>query len=175
MASIWTISGKFLARLLDFVSLLVLARLLSPADFGLVAIATSVLVIIESILDLPLTQALMRQPSPSEEMFATAFTLSLLRGLAISLLMMIISWPMAVIYDDSRLFALVAVLSIAPAMRGMISPRMVIFMQRFDFRREFALDLITKGSTCCSGQVLPWRRGAIGGLRWGPSPARLRR
>lgn len=62
-ASIWTISGKFLARLLDFVSLLILARLLSPADFGLVAIATSVLVIVETILDLPLTQALMRQSS----------------------------------------------------------------------------------------------------------------
>ena len=49
-ASIWTIGGKFLARLLDFVSLLVLARLLSPADFGIVAIATSVLVIVEAIL-----------------------------------------------------------------------------------------------------------------------------
>jgi len=73
-ASIWTIGGKFLARLLDFVSLLVLARLLSPEDFGLVAIATSVLVIVEAILDLPLTQALVRQRSPSDRMFATAFT-----------------------------------------------------------------------------------------------------
>ncbi|ANK92966.1 MULTISPECIES: lipopolysaccharide biosynthesis protein [Rhizobium] len=166
-ASIWTISGKFLARLLDFVSLLVLARLLSPADFGLVAIATSVLVIIEAILDLPLTQALMRQPSPSEEMFATAFTLSLLRGLAISLLMMVISWPMAVIYDDSRLFALVTVLSIAPSMRSMISPRMVLFMQRFDFKREFALDLITKGSTLLFGAGVAAATGSYWGLAVG--------
>jgi O-antigen/teichoic acid export membrane protein len=150
-ASIWTISGKFLARLLDFVSLLVLARLLSPADFGIVAIATSILVIVEAILDLPLTQALVRVASPSERMFATAFTLSLIRGTAISLLMIIIAWPMALIYDDPRLFSLVAVVSIAPAMRGVISPRMVVFMQRFDFRREFALDLIAKGSTLIFG------------------------
>ncbi|MGO7748476.1 oligosaccharide flippase family protein, partial [Rhizobium ruizarguesonis] len=74
-------------------------------DFGLVAIATSFLVIVETILDLPLTQALMRQPSPSDYMFSTALTLSLLRGVAISILMMIISWPMALIYDDSRLFS----------------------------------------------------------------------
>jgi len=146
-ASIWTISGKFLARLLDFVSLLVLARLLSPADFGIVAIATSVLVIVEAILDLPLTQALVRIPSPSERMFATAFTLSLMRGTAISLLMIVVAWPMALFYNDPRLFPLVAVISIAPAMRSVISPRMVLFMQRFDFRREFALDLLAKGST----------------------------
>ncbi|OWV80102.1 exopolysaccharide biosynthesis protein [Rhizobium sp. R634] len=166
-ASIWTISGKFLARLLDFVSLLILARLLSPADFGLVAIATSVLVIVETVLDLPLTQALMRQPSPSDKMFATAFTLSLLRGAAISLLMIIISWPMALIYDDSRLFALVAVLSIAPAMRSMISPRMVLFMQRFDFKREFALDLITKGSTLLFGVGVAVTTGSYWGLAVG--------
>ncbi len=146
-ASIWTISGKFLARLLDFVSLLVLARLLSPADFGIVAIATSVLVIVEAILDLPLTQALVRIPAPSERMFATAFTLSLMRGTAISLLMIVVAWPMALFYNDPRLFPLVAVISIAPAMRSVISPRMVLFMQRFDFRREFALDLLAKGAT----------------------------
>ncbi|TCS04366.1 lipopolysaccharide biosynthesis protein [Rhizobium sp. BK418] len=150
-ASIWTISGKFLARLLDFVSLLILARLLSPADFGIVAIATSVLVIVEAVLDLPLTQALVRVAAPSERMFATAFTLSLIRGTAISLLLIIIAWPMALIYNDPRLFSLVAVISIAPAMRSVISPRMVLFMQRFDFRREFALDLITKGSTLIFG------------------------
>ncbi|MBY5716911.1 lipopolysaccharide biosynthesis protein [Rhizobium leguminosarum] len=166
-ASIWTISGKFLARLLDFVSLLILARLLSPADFGLVAIATSVLVIVETILDLPLTQALMRQPSPSDDMFATALTLSLLRGVAISMLMMFISWPMALIYDDPRLFSLVAVLSIAPAMRSVISPRMVLFMQRFDFKREFALDLITKGSTLLFGVGVAVATGSYWGLAIG--------
>ncbi|UXN66285.1 oligosaccharide flippase family protein (plasmid) [Phyllobacterium sp. A18/5-2] len=150
-ASIWTISGKFLARTLDFVSLLALARILKPEDFGLVAIATSMLVIVEAILDLPLTQALMRQPSPSDRMFDTAFTLSVLRGGAISLLMVILAWPTALIYDDSRLVLLVAVLSLAPAMRSLISPRMVLFMQRFDFKREFALDIIAKGSTLLFG------------------------
>lgn len=166
-ASIWTIGGKFLARLLDFVSLLILARLLSPADFGLVAIATSVLVIIETFLDLPLTQALMRQPSPSDKMFATAFTLSAIRGAAISLLMIVIAWPMALIYEDHRLFPLMVVLSIAPAMRSLVSPRMVLFMQRFDFKREFALDIITKGSTLVFGVGAAIATGSYWGLAIG--------
>jgi O-antigen/teichoic acid export membrane protein len=166
-ASIWTIGGKFLARLLDFVSLLILARLLSPADFGLVAIATSVLVIVETLLDLPLTQALIRQSSPSDDMFGTAFTLSVLRGAAISLLMIIIAWPLTFIYEDHRLFPLVVVLSIAPAMRSLISPRMVLFMQRFDFKREFALDIITKGSTLVFGAGTAIATGSYWGLAIG--------
>ncbi|WP_271894293.1 lipopolysaccharide biosynthesis protein [Candidatus Phyllobacterium onerii] len=166
-ASIWTLGGKFLARLLDFVSLLVLARLLSPADFGLVAIATSVLVVVEAILDLPLTQALLRQRCPSDRMFATAFTLSVLRGTAISLLMVIVAWPIALIYHDPRLVSLVAVLSLAPAMRSLISPRMVIFMQRFDFRREFALDIIAKASTLLFGVGVTLMTGSYWGLAIG--------
>jgi O-antigen/teichoic acid export membrane protein len=70
-----------------------------------------------------------------------------MRGTAISLLMIVVAWPMALFYNDPRLFPLVAVISIAPAMRSVISPRMVLFMQRFDFRREFALDLLAKGAT----------------------------
>ncbi|MBB3309556.1 O-antigen/teichoic acid export membrane protein [Rhizobium sp. BK196] len=166
-ASIWTIGGKFLARLLDFVSLLILARLLSPADFGIVAIATSVLVIVEAILDLPLTQALVRIPSPSERMFATAFTLSLIRGTAISLMMIVVAWPMALIYNDPRLFSLIAVISIAPAMRSVISPRLVLFMQRFDFRREFALDIIAKGSTLIFGVGIALATDSYWGLAIG--------
>ncbi|MGO8655611.1 oligosaccharide flippase family protein, partial [Rhizobium ruizarguesonis] len=110
---------------------------------------------------------LMRQPSPSDDMFATALTLSLLRCVAISILMMIISWPMALVYDDSRLFSLVAVLSIAPAMRSVISPRMVLFMQRFDFKREFARDLITKGSTLLFGVGVAVATGSYWGLAIG--------
>ncbi|MBB3465115.1 lipopolysaccharide biosynthesis protein [Rhizobium sp. BK377] len=166
-ASIWTIGGKFLARLLDFVSLLILARLLSPADFGIVAIATSVLVIVEAILDLPLTQALVRIPSPSERMFATAFTLSLIRGTAISLIMIVVACPMALIYNDPRLFSLIAVISIAPAMRSVISPRLVLFMQRFDFRREFALDIIAKGSTLIFGVGIALATDSYWGLAIG--------
>ncbi len=114
-ASIWTIGGKLLARLLDFVSLLVLARVLKPEDFGLVAIATSVLVVVEAVLDLPLTQALIRQPSLTDKMLDTAFTLSVLRGAAISLTMFVLAWPMAFFYDDPRLILLVAALSVAPS------------------------------------------------------------
>ena len=44
---IWTVSFKFLERTIGFASTLILARLLVPADFGIVAMATSVIAILE--------------------------------------------------------------------------------------------------------------------------------
>src|ERR1700721_1806223 len=56
------IVSRLIARCIDLATLLVLGRLLSPADFGLVAIAMSIIMIVEAILELPVGQALVRLP-----------------------------------------------------------------------------------------------------------------
>lgn len=166
-ASIWTIGGKFLARILDFVTLLVLARLLQPDDFGLVAIATSLLVIVEAVLDLPLVQALVRQSELSRAILKTAFTLSLLRGAVIVAAMLLMAWPFAWFYDEPRLFALIAVISLAPAMRSINSPGMVVFMQAFDFRRDFILDIGGKFLTLICSVSVAYMTGSYWSLAVG--------
>ncbi len=136
-ASLWSMGGKLIARLIDFLTLLLLARLLTPEDFGLVAIAVSILVIVETVLELPLTQALLCHETLTDDLLDTAFTLSLIRGGIIAALMLSLAWPIGYLYDDMRLVPLMATLSLAPAMRSLVSPRMVIFMRAFDFKREF--------------------------------------
>lgn len=143
-AGIWTVGARLSSRVIDFAVLLVLARLLGPADFGLVATAMTVIYIVEAILELPLTFVLVRMPDVSDRMYNTAFTLGLIRGLTVAGLMAALSWPLASLYGDPRLTALICVLALAPAARGMISPRMVIFEKALDFRRKGILELMGK-------------------------------
>ena len=74
-------------RSIDFATLVILGRLLSPADFGLVAIAMSVMMIIEAVSELPTLQALMRVPVLSKTHYDTGFSFAILRalGLAVAL------------------------------------------------------------------------------------------
>ncbi|WP_118137351.1 oligosaccharide flippase family protein [Oceanicella sp. SM1341] len=143
-AGIWLVAGKLASKAIDFLILLLLARLLGPEDFGLVAMALTVVLIVEAVLELPLMQALVRVPEPSVAMFDTALTLGLLRGLVIAGLLGALAWPVAAFYQEPRLAPLLVVLGLGPVMRGMMSPRMVLFMQRLDFRREAALDITGK-------------------------------
>lgn len=143
-AGLWVISSKLAAKLVDFVSLLVLARLLGPADFGLVAIAMTAIFIVEAIFELPLSSALIRLADLTDDMFRTAFTLGLLRGASVGLVLVLLSWPIAALYRDPRLAELVCVLALAPMMRGLISPRMVIYARKLDFRPEVAMEVAGK-------------------------------
>jgi len=143
-AGAWVISGKLLARLFDLALLLILSRLLTPDDFGLLALAMAPILIGEALLELPLAQALIRFDRPTKPMYDTAFTLSIIRGLALALIFACLAWPLAVFYDDPRLTSLICALSIAPILRGTVSPRLVVFMKDMDFTREFALDFFGK-------------------------------
>src|ERR1700712_1950291 len=85
-ASIWTVGSKLVSKAIDLVTLLCLARMLGPADFGLVAMAMTSVLITEAIFELPLGIALIRIPEPelTSGMYDTALTLGLIRGVVIS-------------------------------------------------------------------------------------------
>lgn len=143
-AGFWVICSKLASKLVDLTSLLVLARCLGPADFGLVAMAMTTIFIVEAIFELPLSAALIRSIGITDEILQTAFTLGLLRGVIIGLLLAVLSWPIALVYGEPRLVELVCVLAFAPMMRGLISPRMVIFARAMNFRPEVIMEVSGK-------------------------------
>ena len=143
-AGAWTVGSRFAAKLIDLAMLLCLARFLGPAEFGLVAMAMAAVYVVEALFDLPMAAALIRVPVLTPDMLHTAFTLSLLRGLVVALLLCCVAWPMAAFSNEPRLVALLAVLALAPAMRGLVNPRMVEYARALDFRPDTVVELSGK-------------------------------
>jgi O-antigen/teichoic acid export membrane protein len=143
-AGLWTVGGKFASKLIDFVTLIVLTRLLTPADFGLVAMAMTAVFIVEAITEVPLSTALLRVAHPSRAMFQTAFTIALLRGGVVLALLALVSVPLSMVFERSELVALTCTLALAPTLRGLVSPGMARFARNLDFSREFLLDVVAK-------------------------------
>jgi len=138
------IGSRLVSRLFDFGALLVLARLLTPQDFGLVAIAMSLMQVIEAVFELPVAQVVVRAHEPDRAMLDTAFTLSLIRGLALAAVMALIAWPAALFFHQPPLAALILVLSLSPFMRGMISPGLAFYSRALSFRQDVAIELAGK-------------------------------
>ena len=136
--------SRLVAKFIDLGMLLCLARFLGPAEFGLVATAMAVVFVVEALFELPVAAALMRMPSVTTDMLHTAFTLSLIRGLTIASLLVALSFPLAAFNDEPRLVGLLAVLALAPALRGLVSPRLVEFSRAFNFRPDTAMELSGK-------------------------------
>ncbi len=140
----WTVSSRLSGRAIDFVTILVLARVLTPEDFGLIALATTLISILDTILEAPLSQALTRLRVLERAHFDTAFTLGLLRGLAISVVVLVAAWPFAAVFHDPRLVGLVALLALGPVARSLYSPAMVVFVRELRLGRAFTADTCGK-------------------------------
>ena len=141
LAGSMMVATRLGTRFLDLASILVLARLVRPADFGLVAIAASIVAVVEAALELPLNQALLRLEIIELSHYNTAFTLSALRCSVLYLLLLIAVHPLAVLYGEPRLVPLVLVLGLGALSRGMVNPRLAEFQKALSFWRDMSIEV----------------------------------
>ena len=119
----WLYGYRWLERLLDFLAIVVLARILSPDDFGLVAIAASFVTIIEGLAAFDVNKALIRIRDEARELYDSAWTLSVARGVLSALVMLAI----APLLTDERIGAVMCALAASPVLTGLANPRFVAF------------------------------------------------
>ena len=114
-------------------ALLVLARLLTPHDFGIAAIASAVLYFIVSLTQFSIYQALVQRPTVDQEHIDTAWTIALLRSLAIATFFVVAAWPLAYLYDDWSMHRVFVVIGITGAVMGLYNPHIVLAQKGMRF------------------------------------------
>jgi O-antigen/teichoic acid export membrane protein len=100
----WMLLARVAERGLGLVSLLILARVLVPADFGLVAMAMSVIVFVELASTFGFDLALIQREHLTREHYDTAWTLQIAFGLLCAALIAALAYPSAWFYDDRASF-----------------------------------------------------------------------
>lgn len=155
-SSAFLTGSRFLGRGLDIVAALVMARFLSPADFGVVTIGLAALMVLESFTELPVEDALLREKELRDEDVNTAFTLSALRGLSVAALLCASAVPLAMIYDDNRLVLLICLLAIAPVARGLRSTMMVKFRREVNYKPLAVIDMFCRITSFLLAVACAW-------------------
>ena len=102
----WLGAGRAFESILGLVITVVLARLLAPEDFGIVALAVSLTEIVTILTRLHLARALIQVDEVTDDHLHSAWTLSLIRGLVVTALIMGIAYPFVDAYNDSALVPL---------------------------------------------------------------------
>jgi O-antigen/teichoic acid export membrane protein len=99
--------------LLRMGSLMIMARLLDPKDFGLVGMVTAVIGIFNVFRDFGLSTAAVQRASVTEEQSSTLFWINLLVGATLGLLALVFAPFVVAFYHEPRLFGITAVLATA--------------------------------------------------------------
>lgn len=144
LGAAWMGAARIVVNLTAFASTIILARLLTPGDFGLVAIAAAAAGILASVSELSLNQALIKFDNPSDDDFHSAWTLNLLRAAALGIVLLAVAPALVAAYSEPRLLPVMGVVAITVAIRALENPRIVAFRRALDFRPDFQFDVAEK-------------------------------
>ena len=142
--AVWVMAWRLGMRVLGLVSTLVLVRLIRPADFGIIALATSFMQTIDDMLTLGTEEGVIREATPGRSFYDTAFTLNLLRGLSVTVLVGALAYPAARFFEDPRLGPVLLFVACLPVLDGVSNIGAVDFRRDLAFHKEFAIMVLPK-------------------------------
>ena len=144
----WKMVAEAIAQSTRIVVLLVLARFLTPTDFGVAGIVLAFVLFVPVLADLGLGASLIQRETVTEVERSTMFWASISLGVFFTLLGIGLSWPLAAFYDVPRLQTLFSAFSICFLIASLSSVPNALLMRDMDFK---SLQLRAMASTISGG------------------------
>jgi PST family polysaccharide transporter len=133
-AVFWTAIAKWSSQGISLVVFMVLANLLEPRHFGLLALTAVFVDILDLFLDQGFASALIQKDKLDPEHLDTAFWINLAIGGALMLIAMACAPLIAALFHEPQLTALIAVLSLKFLLRGLKSTQLALLNRAFRFK-----------------------------------------
>jgi lipopolysaccharide exporter len=140
----WVVAWRVMTRVLGVGSTLVLVRLLSPEDFGLVALATTFALALDVCLSIGVEDQIVRSRDPRRDLYDTAFTMNAARCAVVTVLILLLAEPAATFFGDARLREVLYALALSAILVCAVNIGVVDFRRSLSFEKEFKLQLLPR-------------------------------
>jgi O-antigen/teichoic acid export membrane protein len=130
---------RVVIRSMTVVRIAILARLLTPAQFGIFGIASLVLSFVEVFTEFGVNIFLVQLKENIKEYVSSAWIVSIFRGIVISLIILLSAPLIAYFFHSQDSVNTIRLIAIAPFIRGFINPVIIQFQKELQFNREFFL------------------------------------
>lgn len=164
----WSAVEKFLRQSLMMLFSIIIARQLSPSDYGLVAMLTIFLTVAQIFVDSGFVEALIQKQDRTEIDFSTTFWFNIGVALLIYAMLFLISPFIADFYDEPLLEDLLvwmALIFVINAFRTVQQAKLNIAM---DFRRQAWISIIAISVSGCVGIWMACHDFGVWTLVWQP-------
>lgn len=140
----WTVCLRLADRGIGLLSTAVLARILLPTDFGLIALALTLQGVLNTTTQFSFDVFLIYNQKASKRHYDTAWTLSIIRNATLAGITAFLAAPMASLFREPRLEEIAYCLAFATAIEGFQNIGTVNFQKDLAFRREFVFVITAK-------------------------------
>lgn len=123
------------------VKLIILARILQPADFGIFAVIVTILTILDTVSDLGFSYAAIHMQVRMQDVARTFLTVTIIRGALQSLILIACIPLITLFFKNSALTSPLLLSSLIPLIKGFLNPYVVDFQKELIFEKQFIYQL----------------------------------
>jgi O-antigen/teichoic acid export membrane protein len=134
---VWVTSLNVVDRLLQITRLIVLARLLSPADFGIMGIALLSIAVIQQLSNLGLDAALIQKKENIDPFLNSVWSVKIIRGFLIFGILFATAPVIAGVFGEPRASPVLRVLGLSTVLNSLVNPAIVYFDKELEFHKQF--------------------------------------
>lgn len=137
----WSMIERFATQGVQFLFGIILARLLSPDDYGVIAMPLVFLAIAQCIIDSGFSTALIRKPELTEDDLSTAFYFNIGVGILCYAVLFFTSPLIADFYHTPILSSLLKVTALAVLFNPLCAVQQAILTRKIDFKTQAIVSL----------------------------------
>lgn len=135
--------GKILSQAADLIKVVILARILTPRDFGLFGLVMIAVATLEVLTQTGFNAALIYNKSKIEKYANTVWSISIMRSITISILLYFLAYEISVFFDEPNSRLLLQVICISIVFQGFLNPFVINFQKELDFKKQFIYDTLS--------------------------------
>lgn len=140
----WAGAGFVLDKVIAAIQLMVVARLLSPADFGVMAASATIILAFMTISELGVESALIAKAEVNREDLAVAWTIAIVRGVAMAVCVWTTADVIGQVMQMPQLASLLRVHAWLLVLQGLQSPAMALVAKSLNLRLRATMDLVRR-------------------------------
>ena len=162
-AGTWLFGHTAIARVGGLIKTIIIARILTPAQFGVFGIATLALNLLETFSETNIDQALIQRPKLTESDITTAWYIGIVRGFIIGIVLFLAAPLISQFFREPNAVIYIQMIALAPVIRNFSNPKINLYRRKLDFKKEFTLKSITTAIEVISGVAFSlWTRSPWG-------------
>jgi O-antigen/teichoic acid export membrane protein len=169
-ASFWSILTEIIAKVVTPISFLILTRILSPEDFGIVAIATTLLGFIYVITDMGISKIIIQESGDENylsKIYNAGFWFNALLGLFLTLLIVVFSVRLAFFFGEPKSASVICAMGIQVVFYSLSAVQNAKKIKSLEFKFLFYLRLITTGIPVAISIPIAFMGGGYWAIVWG--------
>lgn len=139
---IWSALERFSIQGVQFIIMIIMARLLTPRDYGLLGMLAVFMAIAQSLIDSGFSQALIRKQKRTETDYSTIFFFNIVVSVIIYLILYVSAPLISIFYKEPELSPIIQIIGLTIIINSFAIVPKTILTINIDFRTQAKVSLI---------------------------------